>query len=183
MIDLPLIPANSMGIRYGASKLFQILIPLGGYLLVRDLLLERILFPVAVRERLWQQLPKGPRWESLRKQLPGLFEQALGFATWKIGCDLGFFLVVTGLGPWQRAFTWSGLIPYTLIQYFIYYLIGRKMLIEGQLNPFKSPPAKAPSSERRSLWRRLMSKYLHEDLNATSEDIPLRQVLLKPLVD
>lgn len=28
-----------------------------------------------------------------------------------------------------------------------------------------------------------MSKYLHEDLNATSEDIPLKQIILKPFAD
>lgn len=183
MIDLPLISINSMGIRYGASKLFQIVIPLATYLLVRDLLVERILLRPAVREKLLQQLPDGPRWQAIRKHLPMVFEQTIGFVSWKIGCDLGFFLIVTGLGPWQRAFTWSGLIPYTIIQYLIYYLLGRKMLIEGQLNPFSSKPVSSPSVERPNRWQRIASKYLHEDLNATSEDIPMRQVLLKPLVD
>ena len=183
MIDLPLISVNSMGVRYGASKLFQILIPLASYLLVRDLLFEQILLRPGFREQLLKRLPDGPRWQSIRNNLPTIFEQTLGFISWKIGCDLGFFLIVTGLGPWQRAFTWSGLIPYTIIQYFIYYLVGRKMVIEGQLNPFKSRPPASPSSIRPPRWQRVMSKYLHEDLNATSEDIPLRQVLLKPLVD
>ena len=183
MIDLPLISMNSMGIRYGASKLFQILIPLASYLLLRDLLIERVLLRPTVREKLLKLMPDGSRWQEMRERVPVIFEQTLGFATWKIGCDLGFFLIVTGLGPWQRAFTWSGLIPYTIIQYFIYYLVGRKMLIEGQLNPFKSRPPASPSAERPTRWQRLFSKYFHEDLNATSEDIPMRQVLLKPLVD
>ncbi|NEQ52955.1 MAG: hypothetical protein F6K11_22915 [Leptolyngbya sp. SIO3F4] len=183
MFDLPLISINSMGVRYGASKLFQILIPLASYLLVRDLLIERILLRPAIREKLLKKLPAGPRWQSIRKNFPTIFEQTIGFAAWKIGCDLGFFLIVTGLGPWQRAFTWSGLLPYTVIQYFVYYLLGRKMLIEGQLNPFGSKSAPQPAAERPPGWQRIASKYLHEDLNATSEDIPMRQVLLKPLVD
>ncbi|NEQ98365.1 MAG: hypothetical protein F6K30_16875, partial [Cyanothece sp. SIO2G6] len=89
----------------------------------------------------------------------------------------------SGLGPWQRAFTWSGLIPYAIIQYFVYFWVGRKILIEGQVNPFKSSPSVSPSAERPTRWRRFLSKYLHEDLNSTSEDIPLRQVFLKPLID
>ncbi len=183
MLDLPFISVNSMGIRYGASKLFQILIPLASYVLVRDLLVEQLLLRPAVREKLLQRLPEGPRWQSIRVNFPVVFEQTIGFVAWKIGCDLGFFLIVTGLGPWQRAFTWSGLIPYTIIQYFIYYLLGRKMLIEGQVNPFRPKPSPSPVAERPSRWQRIASKYLHEDLNATSEDIPMRQVLLKPLVD
>lgn len=183
MINLSLFSVNSMGVRYGASKLFQILIPLVGYLLIRDLLVERLLLRPAIRDRLLQLLPEGPRWQAIRANLPTLFEQAIGFTAWKIGCDLGFFLIVTGLGPWQRAFTWSGLIPYTIIQYFFYYLLGRRMLIEGRLNPFSSKSVTTPVSKRPPNWQRLASKYLHEDLNATSEDIPLRQVFLKPFVD
>ncbi|MEB3232894.1 MAG: hypothetical protein VKJ64_17940 [Leptolyngbyaceae bacterium] len=128
-------------------------------------------------------MPKSERWQAVWHNTPVVFEQTLGFVAWKIGCDLGFFLIVTGLGPWQRAFTWSGLIPYAIIQYFVYFWLGRKILIEGQLNPFKPKPSASPSAERPTQWKRFLSKYLHEDLNSTSEDIPLRQVLLKPLVD
>ncbi|MGK7890269.1 MAG: hypothetical protein AB4042_13120 [Leptolyngbyaceae cyanobacterium] len=183
MIDLSLFSINSMGVRYGASKLFQILVPLLSYLLVRDLLVERILLQPAVREKLRQLLPPGKRWQAAWNNAPVVFEQTLGFVAWKIGCDLGFFLIVTGLGPWQRAFTWSGLIPYAIIQYFIYFWIGRKLLIEGQLHPFQPKPSVSPSAERPTQWKRFLSKYLHEDMNSTSEDIPLRQVFLKPLVD
>ena len=183
MFDLSLFSFNSVGVRYGASKLFQILIPLLSYILLRDLLLQRLLFKQPFFQNLIKRLNSQPFLQGFNRDLPTLFEQVLGLMSWKIGCDLGFFLIVTGLGPWQRAFTWGGLIPYTLVQYFLYYLVGRKMLIEGAWNPFKPRPDQRPPSQRPSLGRRIFSKYFHEDLNVTSENIPLRQVLLKPIVD
>jgi hypothetical protein len=183
MFDLSLFSFNSFGVRYGASKLFQILIPLLSYILIRDLLLQRFLFNQPFFQNLIKSLNSQPSFQRFNQDLPALFETVLGLMSWKIGCDLGFFLIVTSLGPWQRAFTWSGLIPYTVVQYFLYYLVGRKMLIEGAWNPFKPGPDKRPLSQRPSLGRRIFSKYFHEDLNATSENIPLRQVLLKPIVD
>lgn len=112
-----------------------------------------------------------------------LFEKILGLLSWKIGCDLGFFLVVDALGPWERAFTWSGLIPYTIAQYVFYYLVGRRMIIEGARNPFAPPAPTPPLRQRPALANRLLAKYLHEDMNVTREFVPLRQVLLKPVVD
>ena len=183
MFDLSIFSFNSVGTRYGVSKLFQILIPLLSYILIRDLLLQRLLFNQPFCQNLIKSLNRQPSFQRFNDDLPALFEKVLGLMSWKIGCDLGFFLIVTGLGPWQRAFTWGGLIPYTLVQYFLYYLVGRKMLIEGAWNPFKLSPDTGPPSQRPSLGKRMFSKYFHEDLNATSENIPLRQVLLKPIVD
>lgn len=186
-IDFSWLSINSMGARYGCSKLFQILIPLASYLLLRDLLLNGLLNGIVLRQlsldRLFQVFPETRLFRWIRTRGEELFSPAIGLVSWKIGCDLGFFLVVTGLGPWSRAFTWSGLIPYGIIQYFIYYLIGRRMLVEGRLNPFGSAPPKGRSEQRPPLWRRIVSKFLHEDLNATNEDTPLRQVLMKPFLD
>ncbi|MGA1473821.1 MAG: hypothetical protein ACO4AI_01405 [Prochlorothrix sp.] len=180
---LALFSINSMGMRYGMSKLCQILIPLLGYILIRDLLIQGVLLRQPAVQSLLQRLQGTQFFQRWQGDLPQLFDQALGLMAWKIGCDLGFFLIVDALGPWERAFTWSGLLPYTLIQYFLYYWVGRRMLIEGALNPFQPRPTTPPPAQRPTLTKRLLSKYLHEDVNVTSEHIPLRQVFLKPVVD
>jgi len=182
-MDLPLISIDPMGIRYGSSKLFQILMPLSAYVLIRDVLINGLLLRKPVLEKLLKLMPDTAFWTQFKTNLPVIFEQILGMTSWKIGCDFGFFLIVTGQGSWSRAFTWSGLIPYTIIQYFIYYWIGRRMLIEGRLHPFQPLSAQPLSPERPPQWKRWFSKFFHEDLNVTSWNIPLRQVLLKPLVD
>ncbi|MBR8836870.1 MAG: hypothetical protein DSM106950_23400 [Stigonema ocellatum SAG 48.90 = DSM 106950] len=182
-MDLPLISIDPMGIRYGSSKLFQILMPLSAYVLIRDVLINSLLLRKPFQEKLVNLMPDTPFWTQFKTNLPMVFEQILGVTSWKIGCDFGFFLIVTAQGPWSRAFTWSGLIPYAIIQYFIYYLIGRRMLIEGRLYPFQTLSVQPLSPERPPQWKRWFSKFLHEDLNVTSWNIPLRQVLLKPLVD
>ena len=43
MFEFSLFSINSMGLRYGASKLFQILIPLLAYIIIRDGLILGIL--------------------------------------------------------------------------------------------------------------------------------------------
>lgn len=184
MIDLPSLSIDPMGVRYGASKLFQILVPLTSYMVLRDLFLKKLVLREAVVEKLNALLPKNSFFDQFRADLPTIFDQTVGFLSWKVGCDLGFFLIVTGLGPWERAFTWSGLLPYTLAQYFVYYLIGRRMLVDGQLNPFSTETSgESVTPEPRPWWKQLLSKYLHEDLNVTNEYVPLRQVFLKPFVD
>jgi hypothetical protein len=182
MMDLLLISIDPMGIRYGSSKLFQILMPLLAYVLIRDVLINSLLLRKSVVEKLLKLMPDTPLWTQFKTNLPMTFEQILGFMSWKIGCDFGFFIIVASQGPWARAFTWSGLIPYTIVQYFIYYWIGRRMLIEGRLYPFQ-PLTVKPLSERSPQWKRWFSKFLHEDLNVTSWNISLRQVFLKPVVD
>jgi len=174
---------DPMGLRYGASKLCQILIPLFGYILLRDLLIQRVFFRPVVRDRLQELLPKNQFFREFSTRFPTVFDQALGFMCWKIGCDLGFFLIATAIGPWSRAFTWSGLIPYTIVQYCVYFSILRRMVIDGARNPFANSPPSSPNLERVPLWKRLASKYLHEDLNATNEYVPMRQVVLKPFAD
>ncbi|MFB6275267.1 MAG: hypothetical protein ABEI32_03835 [Halothece sp.] len=183
MIDLPSLPIDPMGIRYGSSKLFQILVPLTSYMVLRDLLLKKLVLKEKFIEKFNQILPDNSFFNQFRTDLPKIFDQTVGFLSWKVGCDLGFFLIVTGMGPWERAFTWSGLLPYTIAQYFVYFLIGRRMLVDGQLNPFSQSPSNPVTPKPRPWWKQILSKYLHEDLNVTNEYVPLRQVFLKPFVD
>ncbi len=183
MIDLPSLPIDPMGVRYGASKLFQILVPLTSYMVLRDIILKKVVLREAVVAKINQLLPDNSFFNQFRRDLPTIFDQTVGFLSWKVGCDLGFFLIVTSLGPWHRAFTWSGLLPYTIAQYFVYFLIGRRMLVDGKLNPFSMNPEQPVNPEPRPWWKQLLSKYLHEDLNVTNEHVPMRQVFLKPFVD
>jgi len=183
MIDLPSLSIDPMGIRYGSSKLFQILVPLTSYMVLRDLVLKKLVLRDKLIEKFNQLLPNNSFFDQFRRDLPKIFDQTVGFLSWKVGCDLGFFLIVTGMGPWERAFTWSGLLPYTIAQYFVYFLIGRRMLVDGQLNPFSQAVSDQSTPEPRPWWKQLLSKYLHEDLNVTNEYVPLRQVFLKPFVD
>lgn len=183
MIDLPSLPIDPMGIRYGSSKLFQILVPLTSYMVLRDLVLKKLVLKEKFIEKFNQILPENSFFNQFRTDLPKIFDQTVGFLSWKVGCDLGFFLIVTGMGPWERAFTWSGLLPYTIAQYFVYFLIGRRMLVDGHLNPFSQSPSNPVTPKPRPWWKQLLSKYLHEDLNVTNEYVPLRQVFLKPFVD
>jgi len=184
MFDFSLFSINSMGLRYGASKLFQILMPLLFYIVIRDFLI----FGILARQpwiQHWIQVGSKKNWfQNLIADFPQLLERTLGFMAWKIGCDLGFFLIVTGLGPWSRAFTWAGLIPYTLVQYVFYYWLGRRVIIGGESIAFwKKSETKTMPIHRPAPWTGWVSKYLHEDMNVTSETIPLRQVFLKPIVD
>jgi len=183
MIDLSSLPIDPMGIRYGSSKLFQILVPLTSYMVLRDLFLKKLVLKKQIIEKFNQILPDNSFFNQFRSDLPKIFDQTVGFLSWKVGCDLGFFLIVTGMGPWERAFTWSGLLPYTIAQYFVYFLIGRRMLVDGQLNPFSQSSSNPVTPQPRPWWKQLLSKYLHEDLNVTNEYVPLRQVFLKPFVD
>lgn len=183
MFEFSLFSINSMGLRYGASKLFQILIPLLAYIIIRDGLILGILAKQPLIQSWIERQSQRPWLERLKENFPQLVERTIGFMAWKIGCDLGFFLIVTGLGPWSRSFTWAGLIPYTLVQYIFYYWLGRRVIVEGApLSPVALAVTAVPAG-RPAAWKRWVSKYLHEDMNVTSETIPMRQVLLKPIVD
>ncbi len=174
-MSLPLaITVTSSAVSYGGSKLFQILAPLGIYIFFREV-------PVA-REGLWRLL-RALVGDERRGRYDYYFDLALGFASWKIGCDFGFLIVATGVAEWQRAFTLAGLIPYTIAQFLVYYWIGQKIIIQGQLNPFKEELVPPKVTGRPSPWRQLASRWLHESGNATSPNVPLRQVFLKPFID
>lgn len=174
LLPLSAFPANSAALSYGMSKLFQILVPLSAYMFFKEV-------PV-VKQTLWRLLSPFTSDES-RWRFEYYFDLAIGFMTWKIGCDLGFLLVATGVAEWQRSFTLIGLIPYTIAQYLVYYLVGQKMIIQGQLNPFKEEFIPPQVIGRPPLWKHIASRWLHETGNATSPNVPLRQVFLKPAID
>lgn len=167
-------PPDTAALSYGASKLFQILMPLGIYMSFRELPFVRQLFL-----RPFQLLKSEASYGSYEY----FFSLLVGFLSWKVGCDFGFLIISLGVAPWERSFTLAGLIPYTIFQYLIYYLFGQKFLMQGQLNPFKEEMRPKQIDRRPPVWKQLFSKYFHESMNTTSYNIPLRQVLWKPAVD
>ncbi len=162
-----------------SSKALQLLFPLILFVLIRELLTHRGVFRAIVT-----RIHPDQQGEVLEETV-GVYERRfgriLGFLTWKIGCDLGFFLLIGD--NWLRALTLSGLIPYTIAQYLIYRLFGQKMLLGGMLNPFRREKYTFPPLKRRRPIQRAVSKMLHEDMNATSVHAQPRRVLLKPLMD
>jgi hypothetical protein len=174
MFELALSLPGTTEISYGSSKLFQILMPLMAYILLQEIPGLRPLTHRVVRFFRPQANPG---------QCDHLVNMLLGFFSWKIGCDLGFLLISTSAAPWSIAFTVSGLIPYTIAQYFIYYLIGHKIILQGKTNPFKDDFEVKQIRERPAIWKQFISKFFHENMNVTSAHVPLRQVFLKPFVD
>jgi len=169
-INLP----GTEALSFGSSKVFQIITPLLAYMVLQEIPAVRNLFPRFVR--FINAEANVDYWESIFKML-------IGFITWKIGCDFGFLIVDTGSAPWSIAFTLAGLIPYGIVMYIVYYLIGQKMIIQGQLNPFKEKYVPPKLNGRPSLLKQFTSKFFHESMNATSANVPLRQVGLKPFLD
>lgn len=166
--------ANTEALSFGSSKLFQIVTPLSAYFILQETPLLEKVFPKVVR--FFRAEADVGRWEYIFKML-------VGFMTWKIGCDFGFLIVDISAVHWSIAFTLAGLIPYAIGMYVVYYLFGRKILIQGQLNPFKEEYIPPKISGRPSLWRQFISKFLHEDMNSTSANVPMRQVSVKPIID
>ena len=168
---------------YGSSKLFQLLIPLGVVILFqllpfREKLLAKLIRLGGNNTALVPEQEKGEI-----SALGERFNRVLGFLGWKIGCDLGFFLINTEFGTWERAFTLAGLIPYTIVQYFVHRIVGQNMLMEGFINPFAKEVYRHPEKKRPNPFKQILSKYLFEDMGATNYNLRLRRVLLKPLVD
>lgn len=163
----------------GSSKLLQVLVPIVVYMVGQTLL---------SRTRLLNRLSNRPqllRGSRVERNWAGRIERGMlrfvGFAAWKVGCDLGFY-IVTGMDVW-RAFSLAGLVPYTIVQYIFYRLICQKMLFSGLWNPLAWEHYRTPSLERTKPIRRLLSKFFHEDMGATSQHVPMRRVLLKPWAD
>ncbi|MBD2251483.1 hypothetical protein [Nostoc parmelioides] len=162
---------NSYSISYGLSKLGQILLPLCGYIISQELIFRKNIHHHT---------------QSLNYQtmiLEKRFERVLGFMTWKIGCDLGFFLVSNYQGGWLRAFTFAGLIPYTIIQYFIYRLIYEKIFLGRILKLYIEKETLNLLVKRIHPIKKILSKYLHQELNTTSDAIPIPKLILKPFID
>ena len=165
---------STEALSFGGSKLFQILTPLLAYMILQEVPGLQDVFPNFVR----RLNPKADvdRWNSI-------FRMLIGFISWKIGCDFGFLIVNTGAAPWSIAFTIAGLIPYGIGMYIVYYLFGQKILIQGQLNPFKEEYNPPRISGKPLPLKQFTSKFFHESMNATSANVPLRQVFVKPLID
>ena len=164
---------------FSLSKALQILIPLGLFVALRELPGRRFLFELLARG-LYPKANEQTR--TLRtEEYERRFERLLGFLAWKIGCDLGFFIVMGD--SWLRAITPAGLIPYTIAQYLVYRIFGQKMLLGGMINPFQRETYQLPKLKRRRPIQRVLAKFLHEDMNATSIHVPTRRVALKPVAD
>ena len=174
MLTLAINPPGTEALSFGSSKLFQIITPLLAYMVLQEIPAVRNLFPRFVR--FLNAEADVDRWEFIFKML-------IGFITWKIGCDFGFLIINTGAAPWSIAFTLAGLIPYGIVMYVVYYLIGQKMIIQGQLNPFKEKYNPPKLNGRPSITKQFTSKFFHESMNATSANVPLRQVYIKPFLD
>ncbi len=174
LIQFAVAPPSTEPLSFGGSKLFQIVTPLIAFIILQELPGFRNLIPNLIR------MVNGNadigRWE-------GYIKTIIGFISWKIGCDFGFLIIDTGSAPWSIAFTWAGLIPYGIGMYVLYYLIGQKMIIQGQLNPFKEVYVPPRVNGRPSRWKQFLSKFFHESLNSTSANVPIRQVTLKPFLD
>lgn len=166
--------ASTEAISFGSSKLFQVVTPLAFYFVLQETSLLKKWFPKIVR--IFSS-------DADTDRLIYTFKVIVGFMTWKIGCDFGFLIVDTSAVHWSIAFTLAGLVPYAIGMYVVYYLFGRKMLVQGQLNPFKEEYVPPKVSGRPSLWKQFISKFFHEDMNSTSANVPIRQVSVKPIID
>ncbi|MEM1059312.1 MAG: hypothetical protein AAGK14_08685 [Verrucomicrobiota bacterium] len=175
----PILLFELVGVALALSKALQVVLPLLAFVLLRDLPFTRWFLEWLVR----REAPEADSFE--QREILGRYERqlgrAVGFISWKIGCDLGFFIIASN-SLWQ-AFTLAGLIPYTIVQYAIYRLFGQKLLLAGMANPFAEESYETPSLVRRKPVRRALARWLHEDLNATSPHVPMRRVILKPFVD
>lgn len=177
MLTLAINLPGTEALSFGSSKVFQIITPLLTYMILQEIpavkkLLSKL---VGFIRSINAEIDVG-RWEFI-------FRMLIGFIAWKIGCDFGFLIVDTGSAPWSIAFTLAGLIPYGIVMYVVYYLIGQKMIIQGQLNPFKEQYNPPKFNGRPSFLKQFTSKFFHESMNATSANVPLRQVCIKPFLD
>ncbi len=161
------------------SKLAQVVVPLVIYVLLRNIGRRTHVVGRFVEKRFaGSSLQERNEWKD---RITRAFDRLGGFLGWKVGCDLGYF-VITGHSVWQ-AFTLAGLIPYTVVQYLVYRIFCQKMLFSGMTNPFAYERYRMPRLSRRRNVRRFLAKFLHEDCNATSGNVPLRRVFLKPFGD
>lgn len=168
---------SSITVGIGLAKFMQILLPQIAFVVTslwlrpeRLLPLARWRFPGRTRE---SQLAKSKRWIEI-------FNRLQGFFVWKLACDLGFFLVVTEYGNWLRAFTLSGLVTYTTLQFIVYYLIGQKLILSRLTRRQK---IKRPKSIRTTRWKNLASKLLYEEMGVTVSQVNATMIIAKIFVD
>lgn len=168
---------SSITVGIGVAKFLQIILPQVAYA-VTSLMLS----PERVLALLSWISPRHDR-ETHRKQIRFWlleYQRLQGFFAWKLGCDLGFFLIVTQYGSWLRAFTWSGLIVYTLLQFVVYYLIGQKLIMANLVRP---QPISRPRRIRTTWWKNLGSKLLYEEMGVTINQVTAPLIIAKMVVD
>lgn len=174
-------PIDSLSLSFGLSKLGQILVPVTIYILLKEFLFTPPVFIPLLR----YCNPKTE--EEQLHHLAGTWERrvarAAGFFSWKLGCDLGFFLVVTQYGSWARAFTWAGLIPYMLIQYAVYHLWGQNLILGKLAGWLGKPDPRYFFKPGLNRFRYFFSKFFYEDMNVTSIQVSPAHVILKLGVD
>ena len=103
-------------IAFGLAKYIQIVLPQIAYYLAYLLINEQKVSWLL--SRLQPTVPAEIR-QIKAVTFTQNYHRLQGFFTWKLACDLGFFLIVTQYGPWSRALTLPGLITYTLGQLLI----------------------------------------------------------------
>lgn len=162
---------------FGLAKYIQIVIPQVAYYLLYPLINAKTV------EYLLQALQPGLAAEVRQEraqQLSDQYHRLQGFFTWKLACDLGFFLVVTQYGPWTRALTLPGLITYTIAQLVLYFLVGQRLIL-SRLYP--KQPLRRPKNLRIGRIQLALSRLFYEELGVTVNQVPLRVSLAKMLVD
>ena len=164
---------------FGLAKYIQIVIPQLTYYLIYPLVNPKTVGWI-LGKRKAKPLTTNQQLEERAKRISDRYHRLQGFFTWKLACDLGFFLVVTQYGPWTRALTLPGLIAYTLGQLLIYYYIGQKLIL-GRLYPRQHPGR--PRNLRIDRLRLTLSRLFHEEMGVTINQVPLRVAATKMAVD
>ena len=168
---------SSITVGIGLAKFMQILLPQIAFVVTSLWLRPERLLPLAR----WQspgrtresQLAKAKRWIER-------FNRLQGFFVWKLACDLGFFLIVTEYGSWLRAMTLSGLITYTAFQFFVYYIIGQKLILARLV---KKQVDNRPKSIRTTRWKNLASKLFYEEMGVTISQVSGPIIIAKIFID
>ena len=168
---------SSVTVGVGVAKFMQILLPQLAFIITSSVLTPQRLILIARRvspgRTRKSQLDMAQNWVNG-------FQRLQGFFLWKLACDLGFFMIVTQYGSWLRAFTLSGLLAYTLLQFVVYYLIGQKLILA---NLARRQPINKPKRIRTTWWKNLGSKLFYEEMGVTISQVGGGMVIAKLLVD
>jgi hypothetical protein len=168
---------SSITIGIGLAKFLQIILPQLAYLLTSLLLTPDRVLPVT---RLFCPTLNGVRQFQIAENLTKQIYRLQGFFIWKLACDLGFFLIVTQYGSWLRAFTLSGLITYTVLQFIVYYLIGQRLIL-SRLS--RRNLSHRPRLIRTTWWKNLASKLFYEEMGVTISQVSFPVIITKMIVD
>lgn len=168
---------SSITVGVGVAKFMQILLPQLAFIITSSILTPQRLMPISRRvspgRTVKSQLAMAQEWVNG-------FQRLQGFFVWKLACDLGFFLVVTQYGSWLRAFTLSGLLTYTLLQFAVYYLVGQKLILA---NLARRQPLNKPKRIRTTWWKNFGSKLFYEEMGVTISQVSGGMIIAKLLVD